>query len=149
MPKKIFDFDKLADLLRAVTELINSAASTVTSSETMIRTGMSRIAGVSGAAAIALGAYGAHVLSVAKEGVTEEQRKAFEVANRYHLIHSVALLGLTMVRKPRLTGTLMIGGMLTFCGTCYYHAFTGDKQYRKLTPYGGMMLIAAWLSMVL
>jgi len=149
MPKKIFDFDQLADLLRAVTELINSAASTVTSSETMIRTGMSRIAGVSGAAAIALGAYGAHVLSVAKEGVTEEQRKAFEVANRYHLIHSVALLGLTMVRKPRLTGTLMIGGMLTFCGTCYYHAFTGDKQYRKLTPYGGMMLIAAWLSMVL
>ena len=68
---------------------------------------------------------------------------------RYHLIHSVALLGLTMVRKPRLTGTLMIGGMLSFCGTCYYHAFTGDKQYRKLTPYGGMMLIAAWLSMVL
>ena len=82
MPKKIFDFDQLADLLRAVTELINSAASTVTSSETMIRTGMSRIAGASGAAAIALGAYGAHVLSVAKEGVTEEQRKAFEVANR-------------------------------------------------------------------
>merc|ERR1712029_1038384 len=116
---------RLADLLRAVTELVTSAASTVTSSETMIRTGMSRIAGVSGAAAIALGAYGANVLSVAKEGVTEEQRKAFEVANRYHLIHSVALLGLTMVRKPRLTGTLMIGGMLSFCGTCYYHAFTG------------------------
>merc|ERR1712029_284383 len=140
---------RLADLLRAVTELITSAASTVSSSETMIRTGMSRIAGLSGASAIALGAYGAHVLNVAKEGVTEEQRRAFEVANRYHLIHSVALLGVTMVRKPRLTGALMVGGMLTFCGTTYYHAFTGDKQYRKLTPYGGMMLIAAWLSMVL
>jgi len=147
--KKLIDIDKLAELLRAVTELLSSAASTVSSSETMIRTGMSRIAGISGAAAIALGAYGAHVLSVAKEGVTEEQRKAFEVANRYHLIHSVALLGVTMVRKPRLTGALMVGGMLTFCGTTYYHAFTGDKQYRKLTPYGGMMLIAAWLSMVL
>jgi len=149
--KKLIDIDKLAELLRAVTELLSSAASTVSSSssETMIRTGMSRIAGLSGAAAIALGAYGAHVLNVAKEGVTEEQRKAFEVANRYHLIHSVALLGVTMVRKPRLTGALMVGGMLTFCGTTYYHAFTGDKQYRKLTPYGGMMLIAAWLSMVL
>ena len=43
---------------------------------------MSRVAGISGATAIALGAYGAHVLNVAKEGVTDEQRKAFEVANR-------------------------------------------------------------------
>ena len=44
--------------------------------------GVTRLAGLSGAAAVALGAYGAHVLNVAKEGVTEEQRKAFEVANR-------------------------------------------------------------------
>ena len=47
-----------------------------------LRSGMSRVAGISGATAIALGAYGAHVLNVAKEGVTDEQRKAFEVANR-------------------------------------------------------------------
>ena len=117
----------------------------------MIRPGSSvtRLAGLSGAAAVALGAYGAHVLAVAKEGVTEEQRKAFEVANRYHLIHSVALLGVALTRRPGLTGALMLGGMVTFCGTTYYHAFTGDKQYRQLTPYGGMMLIAAWLSMML
>ena len=47
-----------------------------------LRPGLTRLAGLSGAAAIALGAYGAHVLNVASEGVTEEQRKAFEVANR-------------------------------------------------------------------
>ena len=51
------------------------------SREVMIRSGMTRIAGLSGAAAIALGAYGAHAM----QGVTEEQRKAFEVANRYSL----------------------------------------------------------------
>ena len=88
---------------------------------------------------------------------------------RYHLIHSVALLGVALVRKPRVTGVLMVGGMATFCGTTYYHAFTGtwgwepqlcyyiilnimilgDKQYRKLTPYGGILLIAAWLSMII
>ena len=44
---------------------------------------------------------------------------------RYHLIHSVALLGVALVRKPRVTGLLMVGGMATFCGTTYYHAFTG------------------------
>ena len=48
------------------------------SGDIMIRSGMTRIAGLSGAAAIALGAYGAHAM----QGVSEEQRKAFEVANR-------------------------------------------------------------------
>ena len=115
----------------------------------LTRSGVVRLAGLSGAAAVALGAYGAHVLNVSKEGVTEEQRKAFEVANRYHLIHSVALLGVPLVRKPSLTGSLMVGGILMFCGTTYYHAFTGDKQYRQFTPYGGILLIAAWLSMIL
>ena len=127
----------------------------------MLRAGSSitRLAGLSGAAAVALGAYGAHVLNAGKEGVRgknrgkllkwQEQRKAFEVANRYHLIHSVALLGVVLVKRPRVTGVLMTSGMLLFCGTTYYHAFTGDKQYRRITPYGGMLLIAAWISMML
>merc|ERR1712008_459267 len=67
----------------------------------------------------------------------KERIKAFEVANRYHLIHSVALLGLPMVHRPRLAGALMVGGMAVFCGSCYYHALTGGRQLRKFTPYGG------------
>ena len=51
----------------------------------LARTGVVRLAGLSGAAALALGAYGAlrdptGLLNVSKEGVTEEQRKAFEVS---------------------------------------------------------------------
>ena len=63
---------------------VTSPPSVITSPsvDMSLRSGMTRVAGLSGAAAIALGAYGAHVLNVAKEGVTEEQRKAFEVANR-------------------------------------------------------------------
>merc|ERR1711874_441103 len=62
---------------------------------------------------------------------------------------AVALLGVPLVRKPSLTGFLMTGGIAVFCGTTSYHAFTGDKQYRQFTPYGGILLIAAWLSMIL
>lgn len=115
----------------------------------MAVSGLTRLAGLSGAAAISLGAYGAHVLAPKGKEVNEEQVKAFEVANRYHMVHSVALLGVPLVRAPRVTGILMVGGMVVFCGTTYYHALTGDKQYRRLTPYGGMLLIAAWLSMIL
>ena len=46
------------------------------------------------------------------------------------------------------TGALMVSGMTVFCGTIYYHALTEEKSLRKFTPYGGMLLIAAWLSMV-
>jgi len=46
-------------------------------------------------------------------------------------------------------GTLMSAGMLLFCGSCYYHALTGSTVIRRVTPYGGMLLIAAWASMIL
>jgi uncharacterized membrane protein YgdD (TMEM256/DUF423 family) len=42
----------------------------------------------------------------------------------------------------------MVGGMTLFCGTIYYHALTEEKTFRRYTPYGGMMLIAAWISMI-
>jgi len=124
------------------------SSSLSTLSSTMPRTSpLVRLAGLSGALAIGLGAYGAH--SLASQEVPQERIKAFEVANRYHLIHSVALLGLPMVHRPRLAGALMVGGMAVFCGSCYYHALTGDRQFRKFTPYGGMMLILAWLAVAL
>ena len=85
-----------------------------------------RLAGLSGALAIGLGAYGAHKL--AGQDIPQERLKAFEVANRYHLVHSVALLGLPLASRPRLAGLLMVSGMSLFCGTTYYHALTGDKQ---------------------
>jgi uncharacterized membrane protein YgdD (TMEM256/DUF423 family) len=98
-----------------------------------------RLAGVCGATAVALGAYGAHgrfiadkklaVFSVTqccysflkymfatcnlyhknpsvftviypKEG-REELRKIYETANRYHFLHSLALLGVPLCRWPR------------------------------------------------
>jgi len=109
--------------------------------------GVVRIAGVSGALAIGLGAYGAH--SLAAQEVTQDRLKAFEVANRYHLIHSAALLAMPLASKPRLSGSLMLGGMALFCGTCYYHALTGERSFRQFTPYGGVLLILAWLSLAL
>ena len=54
---------------------------------------MTRLAGLSGAAAIALGAYGAHAM----QGVTDEQRKAFEVANRYFSLKFVIHMKRTML----------------------------------------------------
>lgn len=105
-----------------------------------------KIAGLLGASAVILGAYGAHV--VARKSNPEEI-KNFETANRYHFYHTFALFGVPFCRFPIITGALFISGTLIFCGPCYYNGLTGDKTFNKYTPTGGMILIAAWLSMIL
>ncbi|XP_076667039.1 transmembrane protein 256 homolog isoform X1 [Andrena cerasifolii] len=104
-----------------------------------------RFAGLSGAAAVILGAYGSHRQYPKAKEVNLKQ--VFETANRYHYIHTLAMLGLPLCRTPYLAATFLISGTVLFCGTCYYYAFTGDKQYSKLTPIGGVCLIIGWLSM--
>ncbi|XP_071950542.1 transmembrane protein 256-like [Antedon mediterranea] len=106
-----------------------------------------RIAGLSGASAIGLGTYGAHVLKT-KEG-KEHEMVAFDSANRYHFYHSLALLGVPMCRRPNVVGGLMVTGMTLFCGTMYYYAITSDATFIKLAPTGGVTLIAAWIAMLL
>jgi len=104
-----------------------------------------RLAGLSGAAAVALGAYGAHSFPPEKA----EMKRVYDTANFYHFVHTMALFAVPLARRPVLSGTLMIGGMSIFCGTIYYHALTEEKTLRKYTPYGGVLLIIAWLTLVL
>ncbi|CAB3408324.1 unnamed protein product [Caenorhabditis bovis] len=107
-----------------------------------------RLAGVSGALAISLGAYGSHVLRDSPNA-SDRRKTAFETGNRYHLIHSLALLASSKARYPRVTATLLATGMLLFSGPCYHYAITGKEDVRKFTPIGGVTLILAWLSFVL
>ncbi|XP_071455427.1 transmembrane protein 256 homolog isoform X2 [Hetaerina americana] len=106
-----------------------------------------RLAGVFGASAVILGAYGAHTFN--KQVKNDDLKVAFETANRYHFLHTIPLLALPLVRRPNLVGTLMISGMTIFCGTCYAYAFTGNTTIRQFTPYGGTLLIFGWLAMLL
>ncbi|CAF3364896.1 unnamed protein product [Rotaria socialis] len=102
-----------------------------------------RLAGLSGALAICLGAYGSHAM---KENTSDELRRLFQLAQTYHLLHSAALLAVPFVSRPHITTPLFLGGLTLFCGPIYYHAIRNDTQFRRVTPYGGMLLIAGWLS---
>ncbi|CAF0967432.1 unnamed protein product [Rotaria sp. Silwood1] len=105
-----------------------------------------RCAGLSGASAICLGVYGAHMM---KDNTSDDLRRLFELAQTYHLLHSVALLGLPLVSRPMVTGSLFLGGMVLFCGPMYFHAIRNDTRFRPITPYGGILLIAGWLSIII
>ncbi|XP_011304489.1 transmembrane protein 256 homolog isoform X2 [Fopius arisanus] len=101
-----------------------------------------KLAGLSGATAVILGAYGAH-----RKYKDDQLKQVFETANRYHFYHSLAMVGLVMCRAPILTAALWMSGSLMFCGSCYYYAFTGDKRFSKITPFGGTCFILGWLTM--
>ncbi|CAG2182517.1 unnamed protein product, partial [Oppiella nova] len=106
-----------------------------------------RLAGVSGALAVALGAYGAHVVAESKT-LSPKLKDVFERANKYHLLHSLALLAVPLTAHPSLSGSLLFIGMTVFCGTCYAHVFSGgNKAVIRFTPMGGLTLIMGWLSM--
>uniref|UniRef100_S4Q099 Transmembrane protein 256-like protein n=2 Tax=Pararge aegeria TaxID=116150 RepID=S4Q099_9NEOP len=107
-----------------------------------------RLAGLSGATAVVLGAMGAH-RTFPETDNKEDLKKIFETANRFHFLHTLALMTVPLCKRPYIAGTFFIAGMGLFCGTCYYHAFTGERALRRLTPVGGSCLILGWIAMVL
>ncbi|XP_031621064.1 transmembrane protein 256 homolog [Contarinia nasturtii] len=115
-----------------------------------------RVAALSGATAVCLAAYGRHSLKErsSERAETKEYRHIYESANHMHFIHSVVLLATPLTKRPLITGTLFISGMLLFSGTCYYKAIKKAKgenvEYipAHLAPCGGLCLILGWLSML-
>ncbi|XP_030636433.1 transmembrane protein 256 [Chanos chanos] len=106
-----------------------------------------RLAGVSGALAVAAGAYGAH--GFRQSDRDDYLRELYDTANKYHFYHSLALVGASRCRKPALAGTILVAGMGCFCGALYHQALTGDPGLSKVAPIGGTLLIAGWAAMVL
>ncbi|XP_052782400.1 transmembrane protein 256 homolog [Mya arenaria] len=108
-----------------------------------------RLAGISGALAVSMAAYGAHAFNSPENDDEVRLRNVFESGNKMHLFHSAALMAVPLTRHPKLIGSAMFTGMVIFSGTCYYQAITKDSRIRFFTPYGGMLLIVSWLLMIL
>ncbi|KAF2359779.1 Protein of unknown function DUF423 [Trinorchestia longiramus] len=71
-----------------------------------------RLAGISGASAVAMGAYGAHVFY--QRGTSEELKQVYETANRYHFMHTLALLGVPLCKRPKLVSTEACSSWLVY-----------------------------------
>lgn len=109
-----------------------------------------KVAGLSGAVAVILGAWGAHrTFPMDESDKKRDLRAVFDTASRYHFYHTLALLAVPLTKRPAVSGSLFLVGTFLFTGACYYNAFTGDKSLNRLAPVGGITLILAWLSLVL
>ena len=107
------------------------------------------IAALALAAAVVLGAFGAHAL---KGHLSAEMLSIYQTAVQYHFWHALGLLGVgvLMSRSPgdsalRWVAWLLIAGLLLFSGSLYLLALTGATWLGAVTPLGGLAFIAAWL----
>lgn len=102
-----------------------------------------------GAAAVALGAFGAHAL----DGRVEARLlDVFETGVRYHMYHALALIAVVVAINywpnsslPVIAGWLFLAGIAIFSGSLYLLTFTGKSWLGAITPIGGVALIAGWI----
>jgi uncharacterized membrane protein YgdD (TMEM256/DUF423 family) len=109
------------------------------------------VAALALAAAVALGAFGAHAL---KLRLAAEMLTTYQTAVQYHFWHALGLLGVgvLMVRSPdsralAWVAWLLVAGLLLFSGSLYLLALTGAAWLGAVTPLGGVAFIAAWLGL--
>ena len=103
--------------------------------------------------AVVLGAFGAHGL---KKILTPELLTTFATGVQYHFYHAIGLIvvGLVAFHLPasmqlRLSGWLMLAGIVLFSGSLYLLAVTGIRWLGAVTPLGGVCFIIAWAMLAL
>ena len=102
------------------------------------------------AAAVALGAFGAHGL---RGRLDAYSMSLYERAVFYHFVHGLGLLliallarinAITLAGQAR-AGWLLVLGILLFCGSLYALAISGLRILGAITPIGGVAFIAGWI----
>ena len=116
------------------------------------------IGALTGAAAVGLGAYGAHGLETrldARSDLTTERiallLQWFDTAVRYQMFHTGGLLvaGLLARRSPRsasAAGILFVLGLLLFSGS-FYGMVLADLKLAMVLPIGGLTLMVGWVAL--
>ena len=108
-------------------------------------------AAISGFVFVALGAFGAHVLS---RTLGAAEMDWLHTGLQYQGIHTLAILGLAalMQRRKNLwfycSSALLALGTVLFCGSLYCLALSHLKLWVYITPIGGVCFFVGWALML-
>lgn len=113
------------------------------------------LAGLLGFLGVLIGAFGAHGLEefLAKQGVEEldiaKRIDQCDVAVRYHMLHTLALLILALLspnsRSRNFAAVGFIAGIALFSGGLYSMVFLGIMGHWAIVPTGGLFFMLGWI----
>lgn len=112
---------------------------------------------VLGAITVILGAIGAHTL---RNTLSEVQLNSFATGVRYQYYHIFAMLFAVLLSKQFnvdlkvplwlfAIGTFFFSGSIFLLSTIPVHGMEGIRALGPVTPVGGLILVAAWLSLAI
>lgn len=99
---------------------------------------------------VAAGAMGNHAL---RPLLSDHMLTVYDTAVRYHIYHALALLIVAALatqlpaRAVRLVAGLFTAGIICFSGSLYLLAITETRPLGMLTPIGGTLFIAGWITL--
>src|SRR5690606_11168422 len=105
------------------------------------------VAGIFGFSGVALGAFGAHIIS---DILTENLYDTYKTGVLYHLIHSVVILaiGLSQIRNLNTCSLFFSIGIILFSVSLYLYAFTEKTVVDIFTPFRGISFLTGWALLV-
>jgi uncharacterized membrane protein YgdD (TMEM256/DUF423 family) len=109
-----------------------------------------RIAAVLCFLAVALGAFGAHVLRSTIEG--HGMLDVWNKAVLYHFVHAIALFALALYGAAnRGAWWLLCAGILLFSGSLYLMALIRQPPdwLGAITPFGGLFFLTGWAWLII
>ncbi|MBI4499662.1 MAG: DUF423 domain-containing protein [Gemmatimonadetes bacterium] len=98
--------------------------------------------------AVALGAFGAHIL---RGRLSAEMLTVFETGARYHMYHALALVAAAWAAgrwsnpQAMWAGWFFLAGTVIFSGSLYLLALTGTRWWGAVTPLGGVSFLLGWM----
>lgn len=95
------------------------------------------LAALSGALAVAAGAFGAH-------GASGQAAEWLKTGGHYQLAHALAAL-VAVQMGARGAGWCFVAGAAVFAGTLYLMALGLPRWLGAVTPIGGALMIVGWL----
>jgi uncharacterized membrane protein YgdD (TMEM256/DUF423 family) len=109
---------------------------------------LARTAAALALAGVVLGAFGAHGLKETLHAVPAGM-ETWKTAVFYHLVHAVVMYFLAATGGPQRAWYLFAGGILLFSGSLYLLAALQWKWLGPVTPFGGVLFIAGWATLVI
>ena len=112
-----------------------------------------KIVAINGLLAVLLGAFAAHVLEAS---LSPERLSVFHTAVKYHMFHTLALLGLICLDNqaglPRYriyAAIFFLLGIGLFSGSLYLLVATGITKLALVTPMGGLAFLMGWILLLI